>query len=327
VILGSVLALIAAGCSDDGSTSNTSSGASVSLQASSTLPAALATTAKPTTPEASITTLTFVDESRPTPATAESGESPERTLETWLYLPAADQPAPLIIFSHGMAGHPTKFERMHTAWRDAGYAVAAPAFPLTNDQITGGSLDAADVVNQPGDVVFVLDQLLAMNGDKNSDLFGRFDPEQLAAAGLSLGGMTTYAAAVDEPTRDGRFKAAIIQAGLIPNGDFVAPTDLPVLVMHGSADPALDHALALSSFESLNAPKIFVSMVDAWHADQFEDPENALTEKALEFHPLVDRTTTLFWDAYLRSEPTASPEDVINSATDPALTVVDSDLS
>lgn len=304
-----------------------SSTESVSPQTSSTLPAASVSTAKPTKPEANITTLTLVDESRPTPATAETPELPERTLETWLYLPAADQPAPLIIFSHGMAGHPTKFERMHTAWRDAGYAVAAPAFPLTNDQIAGGSLDAADLVNQPEDVVFVLDQLLAMNEDKDSDLYGRFDPEQLAAAGLSLGGMTTYAAAVDEKTRDDRFKAAMIQAGLIPNTDFAAPTDLPILVMHGSADPVLDQAAALSSFELLNAPKIFVSMLDAWHADQFEDPENALTEKALEFHPLVDQTTTLFWDAYLRSEPTASPEDVIASASDPLLTIVDSDLS
>jgi dienelactone hydrolase len=321
MVLGSATA-----CSDDGAGSTVRGSATTTASATTGAVVAATTTQTSEPPAESVQTLRLVDGSRPTPAGTETDELPERTLETWLYLPEDRGPAPLIIFSHGLSGHPTKFERMHTAWQQAGFAVASPAFPLTNDQAEGGGSDARDLENQPRDVIFVLDELLAMNLDESSELFGRFDPDQIGAAGLSLGGVTTYVAAVDDSTRDPRFDAVIIQSSLIAPGDFTPPSGLPVMIMHGSADPVIAQSQAESAYDRLGPPKIFVSMTDAWHADQFEDRDLALTPKALEFHTLVDESTTLFWDAYLSAEPTATGDEVVAAASNEDLTVVESDL-
>ncbi len=251
--------------------------------------------------EVEVRTVTFVDESRPTSPPA--GEQiPSRTLETALYLPVSDEPVPLIIFSHGLLGHPSKFERLMTAWATAGYAVAAPSFPLTNDTVEGENVLAADLVNQPADVVFVLDQLLG------GELAPRFDPDRLGAAGLSLGGATTYMAAIDESTLDPRFRAAIVMAALTV-GDTFLPADLPVMVMHGELDPLVPIDSARATYAVLHEPTYFVTLLGALHPEPFEDEEdNTIFPDRERFHPIVDAATVAFWDTYLLADPAAEPE-------------------
>lgn len=254
-----------------------------------------------------VRTETFVDDSRPT--TFASGESvPSRTLETTIYLPRASGPAPLIVFSHGFGGSPAKFERLLGAWASAGYAVAAITFPLTNDTLPESERVAGDVTNQAGDVVFVLDQLLA------GDLAARFDPARLAAAGLSLGGLTTYMAAIDATTGDPRFRAAVVLAAVPPRDTFVA-AHLPVLVMHGELDPVVPLGLASATFAKLNPPAYEVTLLGAFHAEAFEDAkDNTAFADPGRFHPVVDATTTAFWDTYLLADPAAAAQ--IATATD-----------
>ncbi len=251
--------------------------------------------------EVEVSTVTFVDDSRPTSPPA--GEQiPSRTLETALYIPVSDERAPLIIFSHGLLGHPSKFERLMTSWATAGYAVAAPAFPLTNDTVAGENVLAADLVNQPADVVFVLDQLLS------GELADRFDPERVGAAGLSLGGATTYMAAIDESTRDPRFRAAIVMAALTV-GDTFVPADMPVMVMHGELDPLVPIDSARATYAVLEEPAYFVTLLGALHPEPFEDEEdNTAFPDRERFHPIVDAATVAFWDTYLRADPAAEPE-------------------
>jgi len=98
-------------------------------------------------------------------------------------------PFPLIVFAHGFAGHPDKFTKLFAAWAAGGYVVAAPAFPLTNDHVT---IDGGDAVNQPADVSFVLDEVLALGKRRGSRLFHAVKRSRIGAAGLSLGGVTTY---------------------------------------------------------------------------------------------------------------------------------------
>jgi hypothetical protein len=57
-----------------------------------------------------------------------------RLLPTTVYVPESGTSAPLIVFGHGMWGHPRKFRRLFARWVEAGYLVAAPAFPHTNDE-------------------------------------------------------------------------------------------------------------------------------------------------------------------------------------------------
>ena len=59
-------------------------------------------------------------------------------------------------------------------------------------------------VNQPGDVSFVIDEVLAANDDPSSPLHGLVDPDAIGVVGHSLGGATTWAVSFDTATRDER---------------------------------------------------------------------------------------------------------------------------
>ncbi len=250
----------------------------------------------------------FVDETRPTPAGSQTPEQPSRTLVTDVYLPETTGPVPLIVFSHGLAGHPDKFTELFAAWATAGYGVAAPAFPLTNDEVPGSGGNAGDLASQPADVSFVLDRLLELNDDAASPLDGRFDEDRLAAAGLSLGGATTYSAAIDTGTRDTRFGPVIVLAGLSP-AELDRTDALPVLVMHGTTDPAIPIERARGTYEQLSSPRYFVSLLGGGHAEPFEDSPS-------DFDDYTPTVTTAFWDVYLGSGGAEVPDW-------PALLVVD----
>ena len=146
---------------------------------------------------------TFVDTRRPTPANGNAAEQPSRRLVTTLLypavvgqasgdqgsLPAAAGPFPLVVFAHGFTGSPAAYDGLLRAWAAAGYVIAAPAFPLSNGDAPGGPTQN-DLPNQPGDVTFVITQVLLLaNGD--GPLRGAIDPGRIGVAGHSMGASTT----------------------------------------------------------------------------------------------------------------------------------------
>ena len=270
-----------------------------------------------------ISEMTFVDRGRPTPESPNGPQLESRTVGVWLYLPDVDGPAPLVVFSHGMAGHPDAFEELHTAWAEAGYAVAAPIFPLTNRSAQGAFTNLFDVPGQPGDVSFVLDRLLALSDDPTSELAGRFDADRLAAAGLSAGGATTYEVAVNGVSRDRRFVAAIILAGTrytnTETGTFEAPVAQPVLLLHGDADPLVDISHAETGYADLGAPRFFVTLLGGGHAGPFQDAGEGIEAQVPGQAELIQDSTTAFLDRYVLDIADAEG-DLLVAADDPALT-------
>ncbi|MDH4171048.1 MAG: alpha/beta hydrolase [Acidimicrobiia bacterium] len=322
------LALFAAGCAsaDDPASAgavDTTSRASTTTVAPTTTIAPATTTARAARPHPFTTAqMTFVDDTRPTPESPGGPEIPSRTLETWLYLPDTPEPAPLVIFSHGMAGHPRKFEDLHAAWAEAGYAVAAPVFPLSNDTAEGSFTNLHDVPNQAGDVAFVLDQLLALSADATTELAGRFDPHHLAAGGLSAGGATTFEAAVNDVGRDPRLVAAIIMAGArftsADNESFVAPGGQPVYILHGDSDPLVSLEVAQESYDLLDAPKYFTTLIGGGHAGPFEDDGEGVEPKIPGTEQLIHTSTIAFLDRYVLGIAEAADE-LIAAAADSEL--------
>ncbi len=266
------------------------------------------------------TTVTFVDTSRPTPEGAGGPAEPSRTLEVWLTLPDVDGPVPLVVFSHGMAGHPRKFEQLARSWAEAGYAVAAPAFPRSNGDLPNAFSNIYDVVNQPADVSFLLDQLIAASADGSSTLAGRFDPERIGAAGLSAGGFTTYRVAVDADTRDPRIKAAMVMSAAgntLAATDLVAPDAVPVMILHGDRDPLIAPASVVATYDALGPPRYLITLLGAGHAGAFEDQEDALEPKVAGQDELIRLATIAFWDRYLLGSQEAGQElvDAAGSST------------
>ena len=234
---------------------------------------------------------TFVDTTRPTVPTV-GPTLPSRTLATAIYRPNRHGQFPLIVFAHGASGHPEKFTKLFSAWADAGYVVAAPAFPLTNNHAAHQNI--GDVAQQPGDMSFVLDQVLAMDRERGNLLSHSIDEHRIGAAGLSLGGITTYLLVYGDCCRDDRIKAAEILDGVQPG--VTVDGHVPLYLGHSDADPVLPYASARSTYDRTQPPVWFVTLHGASHASQWEDDVTP-------YDQIAERTTTDFWDATLRRHP------------------------
>lgn len=263
-----------------------------------------------------VVTETFVDTSRPTAEGAETPARPDRTIVTRITHPTAGGPYPLLVMSHGATGHPDEYAETIPAWASDGFVVASPVFPLTNRDAPGGLANIGDVVNQPGDVSFVIDQMLAANDDPSSPLHGLVDPDAIGVVGHSLGASTTWAVSFDTSTRDERIDSTVIFAGLpwpMPGGELDLDSGLPLLVLHGDADD-VPLSGALEAYEQAASPKWFVTLLGAEHRLAFTDEESP-------YDDLVTRTVLDFWHGTLDGDARALAR-VTADATDPELSVV-----
>jgi dienelactone hydrolase len=241
---------------------------------------------------------TFVDRSRLT-RPAGRPPSPGRSLETTLYVPDGEGPFPLIVFAHGLNGHPDKFTQLLTVWARAGYVVAAPAFPLTNNRVPEANSNIGDVVDQPGDVSFVITEMLRLNRERGSRVFERIDADRIGVGGLSLGGATTYAVAFNDCCRDDRVKAVQVFSGaLLAPGEHELDGHVPLLMVHGDRDTSLPYQLATDIYAKAGGPVWFVTLIGAPHSPPFENPHTP-------YDALVERVTTDFWDATLGGDAKA----------------------
>ncbi len=297
--------LLLAACAAEGTTASPGTGldgSTPSLAPTTTVGAAPIESVLRTRPfEVAHEQRTYIDDTRSTRAYDALPQSDVRTLVTELWYPAdAPGTVPLVVFSHGVAGHPDKFSMLFEAWAAAGYAVAAPAFPLTSQGATPG-LGGNDLANQPDDVSFVLDSVLAEAG-AGGPLDGVIDPERIGVAGLSLGGMTTYAVAFGgDQYRDDRADAVIVMATTpaVPEGELDLAHGLPLLILHGSADPIFDVAAAQGAYDAAVAPRALVVLDGQSHAPPFEDDPTPVDDE-------VRSMTVAWWDRWLGGDADAS---------------------
>jgi dienelactone hydrolase len=262
-------------------------------------------------------TLELVDDARPTPAGASTPEAPTRSLVTRVWYPIdAPGPVPLIVFAHGLDGHPDKFTQLLGGWAAAGFVVAAPAFPLTNSEVPDAWSNFSDVTHQPADLSFVTDEVLSEAADPSSPIAGRLDAERIGVGGLSLGGATTYLVGLNEASRDPRFDAAMVLDGVAGNdeatGTFLEPSGVPAFLAHCATDPVADVSIAEGAYALLAPPKYLVVLDGVCHAEAFEDTAHPLDATGLEI-------TTAFWDAWL-AETSDPPALAAVLDRDPAVT-------
>jgi predicted dienelactone hydrolase len=257
--------------------------------------------------EVATLTETFVDDSRPIDDPQGPRSAPERTLETHLYVPEGEGPFPLVVHAHGFDGHPRKYIELATTWAEAGYVVALPAFPLTNDA-TGAPGILADYVSQPADVAFVIDEVLALSAGDHPMLGGRVDEERIAVSGHSLGGATAYGLTFNDCCRDERVDAVILMSTLpLPFGDDTYTFEgVPLLLLQITEDPIVPYDNAETTYDAATSPKFLVGLEGAGHFEPYEDAPSPHDD-------LVKTATTAFWDAYLYEDPDA-PARLIDAA-------------
>jgi dienelactone hydrolase len=283
-------------------------GAAVGLQAAAATGSSGVTT----------TTMSFVDTSRSTPPWDGMPATSSRTLVTTMWYPAhgsgsvaeAGGPYPLIVFAHGLGGAPQDYEQLFSAWAAAGYVVAAPLFPLSSSETPGGP-DGGDIGNQPGDISFVVDQVLKDSAASTGPLSGLVDPKEIGAAGHSNGAITTLGLVANSCCRDARIDAAVVMAGTtegLGRGHYQLSKAPPLLVVQDLHDGLVPYAAAVAVFNQAEGPKALLAL--KW--DSPFDPSGSTAHMAASgvvgptSGPVI-QSTTAFFDAFLKHEHAALP--------------------
>jgi dienelactone hydrolase len=275
---------------------------------------------------------TYVDTSRPTAPFDGSPGAPSRTLPTAIYYPSLTQgsggwgndavanaepasalgPFPLLVFASGIGSNgPADFEEFEY-YVKAGYVVAAPTFPITSQMDPAA---ANDVVNEPGDISFVLTQVLKDARTRGNALRGLVKRRQLGLIGRSLGGIAALGTIFNPQYRDPRFDAVVVMAGapdLVPNDD-VGQVRTPYLEFHGTADESTPYDAELAFWQKANPPKFFVTIPGADHDTPFF---NQAGGDPTPLNQAVGTCGVTFFDVYLTKA--ARPSRIT-----PACTVAD----
>ncbi len=228
-----------------------------------------------------VRTETFVDRSRPTSPNGTYPGAPTRTLVTTIWYPAEGQPGPpeqpnapayddrrfpLLVFSHGFTASGPAYGLLLQRLASAGFVVAAPTFPLSNGQAPGGPR-LVDYVNQPADVSFVIDRMLRLDNDDDSPYADLLRRHRIAAAGHSLGGVTTLGL-LNDCCIDRRIDAFIPMSGIklpFPDGAFSYERKAPVLLVHGDQDPTVPFGGSFNVFAEARRPKYLLQLLNGSH--------------------------------------------------------------
>jgi dienelactone hydrolase len=206
---------------------------------------------------------------------------PSRPLPTTIWQPTGDGPFPLILFSHGLTAAPADYRELLSTWAEAGFVVAAPAYPHTAKGVA--DYNPIDVLNQPADASAVLTEVLRR-------LEGRIDPGKVAAAGHSAGGITTLGLL---SARDARIRAAVVLAGRQIVTTPLSGAPAPILFVHGRQDRTVRYADGRAAYNAVTWPKAFLTVTAGGHV---------ASGRSLD---VIATTSTDFWRWTLYGDPAA----------------------
>jgi hypothetical protein len=196
----------------------------------------------------------------------------------------------LIVFAHGFDVGPDTYKTLLAAWAAHGYVVAAPEFPLTDPVVAGPNLDEADINNQPADIRFVTDALVA----PGSPIASRLDPMRVAVTGHSDGAESALAASLTPPPAGEPAYRALIAMSVQPLSGPGRTTNPPLLVTQGDADTINPLAYGSETWQQAASPKYLVILRGGGHLPPLQAGSAWL--------PGVEAVTDAFLDAYVAGD-------------------------
>ncbi len=229
--------------------------------------------------------LELEDPTRSTPPNGSYESSDTRLLSTVIWYPTTPGPGdrlvpvedaapdadggpwPLVVYNHGFSSRNDENAKLAAYLASRGFVVAAPDFPLTNI-FAPGKPTVVDMINQPGDVRFIMDHLTGDHPDANHPLLGQIDEEHIGLAGVSLGAMTALAVTFHTDFQDPRIRATAVAA---PPGCYLAEeiydtAEVPLLILHGTGDAILTYPEnGPSTWARANPPKYFLTLDGGTH--------------------------------------------------------------
>lgn len=217
-------------------------------------------------------------------------------------------PYPVVVFAHGYDIGPDSYRALLASWVEAGFVVLAPFFPDTSPAAVAaqhGVDTEGDVFNQPGDVAFVVSQVVAAANGSPAPRIGylrsMLDPARIILAGQSDGGDTVAALMYDTAYSSLRAHLAARPAAvaILSGAEFQRAADgypagqagPPVLVAQSLADACNEPGRSSAIYNSLRGPKWFLAFKSASHLG----PYVGIGASAV----VVKRTTVGFFDLAL----------------------------
>ena len=260
--------------------------------------------------------------------TARTREIPLR-----IYLPADTNPAPVVLFSHGLGGTKNGCAYLGQHWAARGYVAVFLQHPGSDDSVwrneplakrMSAMNPAASAMNfllRVEDVPAVLDQLAIWQDKPGHELCGRLDLSKVGMSGHSFGAVTTQAvsgqsfSAGGQRFTDNRIKAAIAFSPSSPRrGDVkvaFGSVAIPWLLMTGTKDISpigdIDVASRLAVYPALPAGNKYELVLKDGQHSAFADgalPGDSVRRNP-NHHRVILALSTAFWDTHLRQDPAA----------------------
>jgi len=257
----------------------------------------------------------------------------DREIPLLIFLPEAETPRPLILFSHGLGSSRFTAKYLGNHWAARGYVVAFMQHAGSDASILYGvplshmffvmsqAASANNAIARIDDVNSVIDQFELWNVDSSHSLYTRIDSNRIAMSGHSFGARTTQAVSGEDiqwifsDTREPRIKAAMplsVSSPDLENSiEIFKNVDIPWLVMTGTKDISVvgDTTIAdrLAVFPALPPDgKYELILSDGQHhaftdrpVSAFQNPRNPA------HHTEIMALSTAFWDAWLSGYPDA----------------------
>jgi predicted dienelactone hydrolase len=266
--------------------------------------------------------------------TSRSREIPLRIYQPAEQTNAANSPAAVVLFSHGLGGSRNGSPFLGKHWASRGYVAVFLQHPGSDESVwrdkrlierMSAMRQAANLSNfllRAKDVAVVLDELDRWNQSKDHPLSGKLEMSRVGMSGHSFGAVTTQAVSgqrfplVGAPYIDKRIKAAIAfspsgpKRGIDPAAAF-GEVKIPWMLMTGTKDQALigdtDVKSRLSVFPALPAGAKYELVLDNAEHSAFTDrPLPGDREKRNpNHHRAILALSTAFWDAYLCNDEEA----------------------
>lgn len=233
--------------------------------------------------------------------------------------PSTAGPFPLVLFAHGFRLPADGYDRLLAATAAHGYVVAAPDFPGTSAR--GGTGNRGDLTNQPADLSFVADQVVALGADGPGGAAGPpaipaiAHPDRIAVAGHSDGGLTATAIAYNPSYRDPRVAAAASFTGGIGlfGGAYDAAEPPPLLLVHGTGDGTNPFSASVGARDALATPSWLVAVDGGDHIGPYMFGTG---------RPDLGDALAVFLDASLQGDPAGLDRLATVVAAGPGLALV-----
>lgn len=251
----------------------------------------------------------------------------QRDIPVRFYLPKITQPAPVVLFSHGLGGSKDNNAYLGNHWAARGYVAVFMQHAGSDAKVWQDAtlfdrrkklMRAADGENlmlRIGDVHAVIDQLETWNTSAGHDLAGRLDLEHIGMSGHSFGAVTTQAISgqqlAGKSFTNPRIDAALMFSPSPPRHgkdsaeQSFGKVSIPWLLMTGTQDDSplgigISPQDRLKVFPALPAhDKYQIVFFGAEHS-AFGDSNRLLKNKRNpNHHRAILATSTAFWDAYL----------------------------